>query len=97
MVMLITGTSLFMAFYPTFMCGLAILLVCVLIDVLWINITINNNLGRLHFLGVPVLLIGLLAMGATRGSLIDFFGKTLSFILILLGAFGALSLLRKAD
>jgi len=97
MVMLVAGMSLFMVFYPTFMFGLAILLVCVLIDALWTTITINNNLGRLHFLGVLVVVMGLVPIGLTRGSLIDFLWKTLSFILIFLGALWALSLLKKAD
>ena len=96
-VMLITGTSLFMALYPTFMYGLAILLVCVLIDVLWLNITINNDLGRLHYLGIPIVVIGILAAGVTRGSSIDVLGKILLFFLIIFGALWALSLLRKAD
>ncbi|MDD5696434.1 MAG: hypothetical protein PHO90_00475 [Candidatus Pacebacteria bacterium] len=95
--MFIAGTSLFMALYPTFICGLAILLVCVLIDVLWVNITTSNNLGRLHYLGIPIVIIGILAAGVARGSSIDVLGKILLFFLIAFGAFGAMSLLRKAD
>lgn len=96
-VMIIVGISMFALSYPELMFGLVILLVLIIGDVLWIRITITNNLGRAHLLGVILFVAGCFAIGLFHSSAVDFLIKSLIAVIILIGTIGAFIVLEEAN
>ncbi len=95
-VTLIVGIYLFISTYPDLIFGLIVLLIVSLVDAFWIKIASNNDLGNLHLLGTPLMVIGLIAIDLS-GSWGPIFIKITLFAIIFWGALLSFTVIEKAD
>jgi hypothetical protein len=91
------GTVLFALLFPDNIFGITIMLVAVLIDALWIIVSLNNKLGKLEYLGIIPIIIAYLSFDFYSNFWQDIPAKVLLFFIFGIGVGFIFVLFERAD